>query len=101
AREVCEALCQRTRAAVVIIVAGGSAPDVITRSGRPWNGDHTLALRAMATGKLAESSNEPYECAIAITDGAERIAALACRWTVGSTVDPTFIYAAAAAARVG
>jgi DNA-binding NtrC family response regulator len=98
AREVCDALCLRTRAAAVVIVAGTAALEVVARSGRAWNGDHVLAIRAMAAGGLAESSTEPYECAVAITYGAERIAALACRWTVGAVVDPPSAGAAVEAA---
>ena len=87
AQGVCEALCDRTRAAAVVVVAGTPSLEVVVRSGRTWHGDHVLALRAMATGGVAESASEPYECAVAVTYGAERIAALACRWTVGAAVD--------------
>ena len=98
ARDVCDALSQRTRAAAIVVVTQASSPEILVRSGRPWNGDLTLALRAMATGVAAESCVEPYECAVAITYASERIAAVACRWTVSAVVDRPSAAAAVEAA---
>ena len=98
ARGVCDALCQRTRAAAIVIIVGTSSVEIVAQTGRTWHGDHGLALRAMATGRLTESTTEPYECAVAVTYGSERIAALACRWTVGAVVDRLSMTAAAEAA---
>jgi DNA-binding NtrC family response regulator/tetratricopeptide (TPR) repeat protein len=84
---ICDAVCRHLRAATVVIVSGEPGIKLLAQAGRPWRGEHPLALRAMVTGQPAESSREPHESAVAIKYGADRIAALECRWTAGTPVD--------------
>ncbi len=86
---VCEALCDRLRAASVQIVGGRPDHRTLARSGRPWQGDTHLIDRALAggTGSRAELCREPRQTAEPIRYGREPIAALCCRWTAGATLD--------------
>jgi DNA-binding NtrC family response regulator/tetratricopeptide (TPR) repeat protein len=86
---LCEALCERLRAASVQIVGGRPDHRTLARSGRPWQGDTHLIDRALAggTGSRADLCREPRQTAEPIRYGREPIAALCCRWTAGATLD--------------
>jgi transcriptional regulator with PAS, ATPase and Fis domain len=73
---------------------------VIALAGRGWHGDPHIAWRALGGGLSVpiEPAFEPAQAAEPLRYGGEVIAAVAARWTAGSTLDPS---RATAVLRVG
>jgi transcriptional regulator with GAF, ATPase, and Fis domain/tetratricopeptide (TPR) repeat protein len=80
----------RLRAATVQIVDSSSDSQVLARAGRPWPVESRLIARVMAGGDLAEADaiDHDLEMAATVRYGDDAIGAIACRWTVGTDIDP-------------
>ena len=75
------------RLGLATVVVSGADGREIVRGGRPWPGDTTIAVQAVAAGQTAWSSPPVVECASPVRYGGETIGALACRWSVGTAID--------------
>jgi DNA-binding NtrC family response regulator/tetratricopeptide (TPR) repeat protein len=86
---VAKTLCERLRAAAVLVVAAGPDRRLLGRAGRPWAGDLRLVERALANAgsDAVFSSEAPLEAAQHVGCGGQTIAVLACRWTPTAAVD--------------
>ena len=84
---ICAAAAERLGAGTVAIF--GRDDRALAVHGRHWPGPPLVARQALAHGAAggAESANEPRERAEPIRFGGEVVAALACRWPAGATVD--------------
>jgi transcriptional regulator with GAF, ATPase, and Fis domain len=69
-----------------IVIAGADGREIV-RGGRPWTGEATIAMQAIAAGQTAWASPPIVACASPVRYGGETIGAVACRWTVGTPVD--------------
>ena len=90
-------LVDRLGAATVTIVNAGDGREIL-RAGRPWSGEPTTALRAMAANVVTSSDTMPLECAAPVRFGGETLGAIACRWSAGALVDVDAASAACGAA---
>jgi transcriptional regulator with AAA-type ATPase domain len=92
---LCQLLCDRLRAASVLVGSGPGEPRTLVRAGRPWQGGERLVDCVFASGAgridgdatAAGRSAEPRQAAEPIRYGQEPIAVLCCRWTPGVDVD--------------
>jgi DNA-binding NtrC family response regulator/tetratricopeptide (TPR) repeat protein len=86
---VCAALCERLRAVTVIAIARGDDGRVLAHAGRAWQGDPILAQRVLATGigVPPDPRSEPAQAAEPVRYGGEVVAALAARWSAGTSID--------------
>src|SRR5262249_55359563 len=86
---ICEELLTRLRAATVLV--GASHPERRTFAvvGRPWPGDPEIVGGAMpgASRIAPDRHREPCEAAEPLRYAGDVIAAVACRWTPGTTID--------------
>jgi DNA-binding NtrC family response regulator len=84
---ICDVLCERLRASTVLVLSAAPGQRQVVRAGKPWSGEPTTALRALASGIAAWSTSEPYEHAAPIRYGAEVIGSIVCRWLPGGAFD--------------
>jgi DNA-binding NtrC family response regulator/tetratricopeptide (TPR) repeat protein len=88
---ISEALHTRLRTTTVLVVSALPERRVIALAGRGWHGDPHIAWRALGggLGVPIEPAFEPAQAAEPLRYGGEVIAAVAARWTAGSTLDPS------------
>jgi DNA-binding NtrC family response regulator/tetratricopeptide (TPR) repeat protein len=84
-----EDLRQRLRAATVLVAGALPERRVLTVAGRPWAADPQIAWRALAGGHAVapDRTVEPSQAAEPVRYGGDLIAAAACRWIAGTTLD--------------
>jgi transcriptional regulator with AAA-type ATPase domain/tetratricopeptide (TPR) repeat protein len=100
---VLDLLVSRLQAASAIVVAGPDSSRVLATSGRPWRERSASARTALESG-LSSPVNRavpPPEAGEPVKYAGSTIAAIACRWLPGTSIDPgaaaTYLNAAALA----
>jgi DNA-binding NtrC family response regulator len=100
---VLDVLCHRIDAASAMVIAGTDGSRVLATTGRPWRERSITARRALESGLSApvDTATQPPEVAEPVKYAGETVAAVACRWTAGGSVDRAvvelYIHAAALA----
>jgi transcriptional regulator with AAA-type ATPase domain/tetratricopeptide (TPR) repeat protein len=86
---LCASVIERLRSATVQVVAGGDAPRIVARVGRPWQGDTSVAERVLCGGGGTRAGLEldSRQVIEPIRFGSEVLGAFCCRWTAGVGVD--------------
>jgi DNA-binding NtrC family response regulator/tetratricopeptide (TPR) repeat protein len=84
-----EDLRQRLRAATVLVAGALPERRILTVAGRPWTADPQIAWRVLAGGCAVapDRTVEPCQAAEPVRYGGDLVAATACRWIAGTTVD--------------
>jgi transcriptional regulator with AAA-type ATPase domain/tetratricopeptide (TPR) repeat protein len=86
---VLDVLCDRIQATSAIVIAGIDGSRLLATTGRPWRERSLMARRALESGLAVpvDSTAQPPEVAEPVKYAGEAVAAIACRWPAGSSVD--------------
>jgi DNA-binding NtrC family response regulator len=88
---VLNVLAERLDACSLLLLAGQDGSRVLASCGRPWRERPAAARRALETGLPTplERDRQPPEAGEPVKYAGNTIAAIACRWPAGSSVDAT------------
>ena len=86
---ICTHVCGELRASTAMIASSIDGRHVLASAGKPWQGDASICAQALGSGRgvPADPRRQPQQAAEAIRYGGSAIAALACRWTAGTSVN--------------
>jgi DNA-binding NtrC family response regulator/tetratricopeptide (TPR) repeat protein len=81
-------VCTELRASTTLVSASTADHRVVTLVGKPWHGDMSVCAQALGSGRSVppDPGRQPPQAAEPIRYGGIVIAALACRWTAGTSV---------------